>query len=393
MSLVGVVWVTDSLREVTGYSEEARTLLSALDRAGVAVAARELKPPRRSAALYGALDPSHARQLATRIGVPRLVVEHHLPQPGSVPTPATATVARTMFETDRVPAEWLPVLGRRDQVWVPSSFNHATFRDSGIPARRLRVVPQVVDIEAFKRRPDSGSGDRERFRFLSVFDFSERKGSRQLLRAWCCAFGADDGVELMLKVVTVGLDLARARQRLYKVVSEAAREHGRAPAPIILRIGAPFRRSEMPALYHGADAFVSASRGEAWGRPFMEATAAGLPVIAPRYGGHLDFLRPDDSWLVGGRLVDVKPGDDLYPQYAHLYRGHRWFEVDVDELASAMRDVYERPAVAREWALRARERIEREWPAGRAVNRIVELATELSGVAPTRGTLAAQPTR
>ncbi|MBP9711132.1 MAG: glycosyltransferase family 4 protein [Candidatus Pacebacteria bacterium] len=48
--------------------------------------------------------------------------------------------------------------------------------------------------------------------------------------------------------------------------------------------------AEMPAHLHAADIFIRPSRSEGQGSSFIEAMAAGLPVIATQEGGIADFL-------------------------------------------------------------------------------------------------------
>src|SRR5579864_9280438 len=54
-----------------------------------------------------------------------------------------------------------------------------------------------------------------------------------------------------------------------------------------------------------ADAFVLASRGEACGRPYMEALFCGCPVIATRSSGQMDFSTDANSELVDCKLAPV----------------------------------------------------------------------------------------
>jgi len=49
-------------------------------------------------------------------------------------------------------------------------------------------------------------------------------------------------------------------------------------------------QSEIPRYLHQADIFVRPSRSEGMGNSFIEAMAAGLPVIATQEGGIADFL-------------------------------------------------------------------------------------------------------
>ena len=59
---------------------------------------------------------------------------------------------------------------------------------------------------------------------------------------------------------------------------------------------------EMNKLYNHPNikAFVSLTHGEGFGRPLLEATMTGLPVIASNWSGQLDFLSKTDSILLGG---------------------------------------------------------------------------------------------
>ena len=50
----------------------------------------------------------------------------------------------TMLETTGIPAEWVRQCNLMDEVWVPSSFNEKTFRDSGVKVP-VHVIPLGVD--------------------------------------------------------------------------------------------------------------------------------------------------------------------------------------------------------------------------------------------------------
>jgi glycosyltransferase involved in cell wall biosynthesis len=62
----------------------------------------------------------------------------------------------------------------------------------------------------------------------------------------------------------------------------------------------------LPALLHSSDIFIRPSRSEGMGNSFIEAFAAGLPVIATQEGGIADFLfdakrnpdKPTTGWTV-----------------------------------------------------------------------------------------------
>jgi glycosyltransferase involved in cell wall biosynthesis len=72
--------------------------------------------------------------------------------------------------------------------------------------------------------------------------------------------------------------------------------------------------AEMPSHLHKADIFVRPSRSEGFGNSFVEAFAAGLPVIATQVGGIADFLydakrNPDKQTT--GWAVDVESPEHI----------------------------------------------------------------------------------
>jgi hypothetical protein len=126
--------------------------------------------------------------------------------------------------------------------------------------------------------------------------------------------------------------------------------------------------SKLPRLYASADAFVLPSRGEGWGRPYMEAMAMGVPTIGSRWSGNLDFMHDGNSWLVDG---DVVPVPETAQGHSNLYGGHSWFEPSQESLVAALREVYARRDGERAAAARA-ELVERFGPEAIAA-RVTEL--------------------
>src|SRR6185437_7176382 len=109
--------------------------------------------------------------------------------------------------------------------------------------------------------------------------------------------------------------------------------------------------SEMPRLYASADCFVLPSRGEGWGRPYMEAASTQLAVLATRWSGPMDFLHDRNSFLID--IEGVVPA----PRHSdrEIYIGHGWAEPSADHLAALMKHV-----VADAGDRRARARLARK---------------------------------
>ena len=79
--------------------------------------------------------------------------------------------------------------------------------------------------------------------------------------------------------------------------------------------------------------FVSLTHGEGFGRPMLEASMVGLPIICSGWSGQMDFLSEVDSMLLGGQLSKV-------PKSQHwkdiIIPDSQWFNVNEQQAYKAM---------------------------------------------------------
>jgi glycosyltransferase involved in cell wall biosynthesis len=364
----------------SGYSEETRCVLYACESQGAHVVARDWPTFGKAVELGGwqraALDRAIQRSDPPS---PYVEVLHKTIPPASRATlypDSGPTVLRTMFETDALPAGWAAVVARFDRVWVPGAFNVETFANAGVPVDKLRRLPETLDFATLLASrdpldlPDAARGTR----FLSVFEFSERKGWRPLLDAWADAFTPLDDVSLVIKCNNLVMGVTDARQRIDAYLG------GRRTAPVVL-LEDCLSAIDMARLYHACDAFVLPSRGEGWGRPFMEAMAVGLPTIGPDWGGSREFMSSTNAFLLAGQLVRIRPGDLVFDRYV----GQNWFEPDRDELSSALRIVAGGGAAVDARAAAGAREIATRFSHERLVARLEELVADaLVGVSNAR---------
>ncbi len=325
--------------DLSGYADEGRCIAKALgygDRKIVVEANNwndsKCQMDRSDRAFFRSLE--NGKRAASNITItnciPTLAVPDKL---------AAINVLRTTFETDRIPEFWLPHLDQFDEVWVISKHNQEAFIRSGVAPEKIRRLPSILDIDVYN--PVGATIElpielRDRFVFLSVFDWQLRKGWDLLLKAYCQTFSAADNVGLLLKI-------SRANGRSLESVKDQANEvlimiqQSLSERTDIVFLDEEYSTQQMAMLYRSVDAFVLPSRGEGWGRPYMEAMASGLPTIGTRASGNIDFMNDENSLLVSASLLDV-PEEAV--SEIPVYQGHKWFEPNLNELSSCMLQVF-----------------------------------------------------
>jgi glycosyltransferase involved in cell wall biosynthesis len=274
-------------------------------------------------------------------------------------------IGRTMFETDRIPRDWVGRCNLMDAIWVPCHYNVETFAGSGVLRQKLRVVPGGVDQNAFHPAAPPLEPKQKGFVFLSVFGWFDHKGWDLLLTAYCTEFRPEEDVMLVIKTIDYMYHSTPIEQQIGNFINSL-----RIPAEAIPKLRIINRSMpgiQMPSLYTGCDAFVLPSRGEAWGRPYLEAMACGLPVIGTRWGGNLEFMNDDNSYLIEIEgLEDVRGNVDM-----RLYLGHKWARPSLECIRRLMRHVFEHRQEARAKGTRARQDVCQKWTWGHSANVVV----------------------
>ncbi|HWQ12992.1 MAG TPA: glycosyltransferase [Roseiflexaceae bacterium] len=345
----------------TGYAISSRQFVTELDRRGVDV---------RLACIWGSDitepptgDP-RIEQLRYRPKDTGLVQVVYHQGDSFIKNSGRYRIGFTMLEPTGIPADWADQCNQMDEVWVPSSFNARTFRESGV-RRPIYVVPLGVDPNYFHpgiaaRRPS------DRFVFLSNFEWGERKAPEVLLKAFTDEFSNKEDVVLVLKVFNNDPSV-NVRQQ---IADMQLRPDG---APIVLMYNQRIAPHQMGSLYTSADCFVLPTRGEGWGMPILEAMACGLPTIATNWSAQADFLDEEIAYPL--RVKRLIPAVAKCPYYV----GYEWADPDVEHLRHLMRHVYEHRDEARARGRRAAEVVAERWTWARAVDRIMERLEAIEG--------------
>ena len=179
---------------------------------------------------------------------------------------------------------------------------------------RAVVLPNPIDVEAFRPRMRQSLGEQPRFVFASVGSLVQHKGFDLVLSAFALAF--QDDVPTLLRIAGTG-------PLLDSLVSQAQNLGIASRVEFVGQVS----RSRMPRFLNSCDAFVSGSRVESFGVAIAEALSCGLPVAATRTGGA--------EFLVPARVGLLSPVDDA-AQLAESMRRLRSRNFQVDPVQSHM---------------------------------------------------------
>lgn len=204
------------------------------------------------------------------IGYPTNYVKHDPIYPGP-------SVAITMFESSRIPEEWVPALNAMDAVIVPSQMCAEAFGESGVYAP-IHVVPLGInDLYRYAERPQ----DRP-LTFLAFKDRGPRKGGELAEQAFLIAFGERTDVHLLLK--------ARKPRRYVEYTNRN-----------MTLIQKDMTEAELYQFYLSADVMINPNKGEGFGLLPREFAATGGVALATNWGGTADDLEkwgwPLPYWL------------------------------------------------------------------------------------------------
>lgn len=237
------------------------------------------------------------------------------------------------WETDRLPSGSAEILSQMDEVWAPSTFVADVLQGGGVTAPIAQIHPPV-DTNLFspgaRRAPPVNlphGFDPSWSVFLYVGTWDPRKRPDVLVRAFTRTFTSHDHALLIVKSYVTG-DTARDREILGTWVS-AARESD-AHVRIIPDI---LSSAEMADLFRSATAFVTASRGEGYCLPAVQAMSCGKPVIAVNWSAFKDYIAVPVACS-----VQSVPRDVCLPGYTSEMR---WAVIDEADLSVRLRGVHE----------------------------------------------------
>lgn len=187
-----------------------------------------------------------------------------------------------------------------DKLLTPSQFTKNIFTDSGVPESKVKVLPHGIDLEVFKNKEKYNLQTKKTIKILAnIAQVHLRKNLPGLLEVYGKAFSNKDDVCLVLKVSPKKI----LKHSFELNFSDALKDFtNKYPNHGKIEIIDTFIDDLVP-LYNACDIIFTLSFCEGWWLPGTEGMAANRIVIAPNYGGQLEFMNNDNSILLGGKEI------------------------------------------------------------------------------------------
>lgn len=342
-----VLW-TGAVTDLSGYGVASKEYVRALDAVGVDVAVdlRSFEDWKSKHLVEEVLD-TRMRDLMARESKAQLHVIHLTPDNLSdYEKNGKTRISYFAWETSRVPIDWVHALNRSTvEVWVPCNYLVEVCKKSGV-STPVHAIPHAIPLPPLDRKPIvKVSLPADRYKFYSIFQWSERKNPMGLLAAYFREFRAHEPVCLVLKTYRTSAD-ATEKEEIRKEIATLKRKLCGEKGPPVLLIDDLVGVAGIFAIHHGCDCYVTMTRSEGFGIPVFEAASMGRPIIVPRYSAFLDHFNDDNAFM-----IEV-PGEIPVQNMRHISDMYTkdmvWGDPSVESCRKMMRAAFEDRATARQ---------------------------------------------
>jgi glycosyltransferase involved in cell wall biosynthesis len=242
--------------------------------------------------------------------------------------------------------EWIDRINQMQLIIVPSEFTKKTFEDTATQSGKaittnIQVISEYFDDVVYSNKNVTTSipaldSITEKNAFLMCGHWlqgnlgEDRKNISGALHCFFTAFkDKQKSTQPALVLKTSGAtysvtDRWEIENKIEQVRNMFGNEIHKLP-PVYLLHG-DLTNAEMNALYNHPKikAMVSFTKAEGFGRPLLEFSSTGKPIMAPHYSGQADFLKKEFICALPGTLTNIheSAANDF------LLKESQWFTVD-----------------------------------------------------------------
>jgi hypothetical protein len=304
------------------------------------------------------------------------------------------------IETTLAPGDWIEGCNRMNLVLTSSEHSKKTFIDTVLQKvdqrtnqpigeakieKPIEVLFEGVDINVYKPLDKVNSFSeltdiKEKFAFLFVGHWingdlgEDRKNVGLLVKMFYEIFkNKKDKPALILKTSQMGSSYLDRDEILRKIKMIKSTVNSK-DLPNIYVLHGEFSDTEMNELYNHSKvkAMINLTKGEGYGRPLLEFSLTKKPIITTNWSGHTDFLHPEFTTLLPGKLTDVH--SSAANQW--LLKESQWFSVDLGHTGTVIKDMFEDYKKYIDGAKRQAHKSKTEFSWDKMKNKVDELFTK-----------------
>lgn len=334
----------------SGYSQAAQDVILSLHRSGnydIKLNAFAGKPARP--AVSDKRYSIFSKMLSKPSSPDAIQVLHSIPTlQKNVRHKKGKNIAFALYETYQPPDNWISILNKNDGIITPSFFNYKIFAHAKI-TKPIFHIPHCVDFDIYNTSVKPIK-KHDRFTFLFLGTWKERKGYKQLIEAWFKEFKEYDDVQLIIKTDKT----KQARAYIEKIKKEMGISKGFAPILIENKV---FSEAEMPHFLKSVDCFISPTMGEGFNLPGLQCMALGIPVVITNFSGCQDYANDTTATMLEPNGFILKKNMDGIPQF----RNRKWAFVSVKDIRKVMRKIINNPSKITEKSKNAYEMVRKKF--------------------------------
>ena len=255
-------------------------------------------------------------------------------------------------EGDICPAEWIDKLNSMQLVIVPTTFSKTVFENTAKQhnkpiTTRIEVVPEYFDATIYNNNIEGQLSVLDQITessaFLSVGHWlqgqlgEDRKNISGVIHCFFETYkNQKDTPALVLKTSGATYSVMD-RFEIESKINQIRDMFGNAKLPNVYLLHGDLTDEEMNLLYNHpkVKAMLTFTKAEGFGRPLLEFSTTGKPIIAPHYSGQADFLKKDFICALPGGLTEIHPST----RNEFLIEGAKWFTPDYGYASKMIKDV------------------------------------------------------
>ena len=258
-------------------------------------------------------------------------------------------------ETDRCNPEWIECANNMNSLIVPTNHVKKTILNTGSPNPDIHVVPESYIEHIAKKDLEPLDLDIDtKFNFLIVSQLTgsdsntDRKNLFNTIKYLCETFKNDPDVGIVLKTNS-GRGTRIDRKLTYNTFRNLITEVRKGQFPKFHILHGNMNSEEVASLYKNKSikCLINLTRGEGFGLPILEASAAGLPVITTGWSGHMDFMGLGKFIPINYRLIDIHKSR---VDGRIFLEGQRWAEPNENDFKNKVKKFRKKSEIPTQWA-------------------------------------------